>query len=131
MVAEGKRVLIVDDEADVHEFVKAVLEETGVAFISAEDGEEAVTRAREDAPDLIILDVQMPKRDGFWAFKQLQSDESTASIPVVMLTGVGDRTGIRFDSNDMGQFLGKEPAAFVEKPVDPEKLHEVVNKLLA
>ena len=130
MATAPKKVLIVDDEADVRQFVKVVLEEDGYEFLEAEDGEAAVKIAGAQKPDVIVMDVQMPKKDGFQAFYDLRNNEATKSIPVIMLTAVAERTGIKFDAKDMGDYLGSEPEAYVDKPIDPEKLHEMVAKII-
>ena len=130
MTATEKKVLIVDDEPEVHEFIKVALREGGYAFLSAMDGQAGLDTARQEAPDLIILDVQMPKKDGFQVFGELGKDENTQSIPVIMLTGVTERTGIKFDQDAMGEFYGKEPDAYIDKPVDPDILKQVATKLL-
>jgi len=130
MPGEARKILIADDEPDIHEFIHVALEGANMTFIDAGDGEDALTMARAETPDLIILDVQMPKRDGFSVFAELQKQESTRDIPVIMLTGVGERTGFKFKSEDMGEYLGKEPAAYVEKPVDADKILKIVASLL-
>lgn len=127
---EKMKVLVVDDEADVRQFVQAVLEDDGYEFIFAEDGEAAVQAAREQKPDVVIMDVQMPKKNGFQAFYELRSDESTKSLPIIMLTAVAERTGIKFDSEDMGDYLGSEPDAYIDKPIEPEMLRETVKNIL-
>jgi CheY-like chemotaxis protein len=126
----AKKVLIVDDEADVRQFVMVALEEDGYAFLEAEDGEAAVKIAGAEKPDVVIMDVQMPKKDGFQAFYDLRNSEGTKSIPVIMLTAVAERTGIKFDAKDMGDYLGSEPEAYIDKPIDPEKLQETVAKIV-
>ena len=130
-MADVKTVLIVDDEQDAVEFVEAVLSEVGdIAPISANDGVSGLEKAKEATPDLIILDVQMPEKNGFDVFADLKKDESTKSIPVIMLTGVADKVGIGFSSEEMGDFMGAEPDAYIEKPVDPEQLKKTVSKVL-
>jgi CheY-like chemotaxis protein len=128
--ASGKRILVVDDEPDAVEFVRAVMEEAGHEVVSASNGDEGLQAARSEGPDLIILDVQMPGKDGFTTFAELRQDDDLAAIPVVMLTGVGEKLGIGFTSEDMGDFIGQEPDAYVEKPVDPARLTETVESLL-
>ena len=130
MMDKRKKVLIVDDEPDVREFVQAVLDDQGYQFITAGDGEEGLAKARAESPDIAILDVQMPKKDGFRLFADLRGGETTKSIPVIMLTGIGERTGIHFDADDMGEYLGSQPERYLEKPLDPEKLTEAVKELL-
>ena len=130
MTAEGKKVLIADDEADVREFIQAALEEDGYSFLTAADGEAALQIARAKSPDVIILDVQMPKKTGFQVFEALRRDNATQSIPVIMLTAVSERTGIKFDADTMGEYFGSEPEAYIDKPIDPDKLRETVAELV-
>jgi CheY-like chemotaxis protein len=130
-MADVKSVLIVDDEQDAIEFVKAVLSEIGdIATLSANDGVSGLEKAREATPDLIVLDVQMPEKSGFDVFVDLKQEESTKNIPVIMLTGVADKVGISFSAEEMGEFMGDEPDAYIEKPVDPEELKKTVSKVL-
>lgn len=124
------RILVVDDEDDSVEFVRAVLEELGASVLTARDGEAGLKAARDEQPDLIVLDVQMPKKDGFTTLVELKQDAATQQIPVVMLTGVGEATGVGFSKSEVGDFIGVEPDAYVEKPVDPEVLKTVIEGLL-
>ncbi len=130
MAASSKKVLVADDEADVRAFVQAALEDDGYTIVEAADGEAALAAARAQSPDLVILDVQMPKKGGFEVFDDLRHDEATKAIPVVMLTGVKQRTGIGFSAKDMGQYYDSEPEAFIDKPVDPGTLRDTVARLL-
>jgi CheY-like chemotaxis protein len=130
MTGAAKKVLIVDDEPDVREFIKEVLEEDGYIFLEAEDGETAVQIAGAASPDVVIMDVQMPKKDGFQAFYELRNNDATKSIPVIMLTAVAERTGIKFDAKDMGEYLGSEPEAYIDKPIDPGKLPAAVKSVI-
>ncbi|MBM4042648.1 MAG: response regulator [Planctomycetes bacterium] len=130
MALQGKTVLIADDEADMREFVRAALEDDGYAILEAPDGEAALAAARAKKPDLVILDVQMPKKTGFAAFDELRRDDATKAIPVIMLTGVRQKTGIGFSAKEMGDYYESEPEAYVEKPVDPDLLRDTVAKLL-
>ena len=130
-MADAKRVLIVDDEPDAVDFVTVMLEEIeNVTAISANDGISGLTKAKEALPDLIILDVQMPGKGGFDVFADLKQDDSTKSIPVIMLTGVGEKSGIHFSGKDMGDFIGAEPDAYIEKPVEADELQQTVSRLL-
>jgi CheY-like chemotaxis protein len=72
----------------------------------------------------------MPRKSGFTVFQELRADEATRGIPVIMLTAVSQRVGLPFDANDMGEFYGSSPDAFIDKPVDPEVLRDTVRKLL-
>ena len=129
-MSEVKKVLLVDDEPDVIEFLRVALEQEGVTFRGAGDGEEALVKVAEEAPDLIILDVQMPKKDGFMTFQELRRSDTSKNIPVVMLTSVSERTGLPFNARDMGEYFGSEPEAYIDKPIDPEKVLSTVNELL-
>lgn len=123
-------VLVVDDEPDIHAFVRAALEEVDCQVVTASDGEEGLERVRADSPDLVILDVQMPKKGGFSVFQELRADEATKAIPVIMLTAVSQQVGMSYGAGDMGDFYGRSPEAFIDKPVDPATLRETVRKLL-
>lgn len=123
-------ILIIDDEEGSVAYASAVLRKEGRAIISARDGAAGLKAARSEHPDLVILNVQMPKMDGFTLFSELRQDEATRDIPVIMLTGVGERTGVRFSASDMGEFLGVEPEGYVEKPIDEEALETTVAQIL-
>ncbi|MHC4480041.1 MAG: response regulator [Planctomycetota bacterium] len=125
-----KKVLVVDDEADAVQFVRAVLEEAGYEVVSAPDGDAGLEAARTEAPDLIILDVQMPGKDGFTVFAEARKDSQLASIPVLMLTGIGERMGISFSAAEMGDYMGEEPEGYAAKPVDPALLQQMVRDVL-
>ncbi|NQT88816.1 response regulator [bacterium] len=131
MSVEPSRVLIADDEQDVRTFVSTVLESEGYQLLTAANGTEALRQARGGMPDLIILDVEMPEMDGFAVFGELRRDEATRAIPVIMLTGITERTGIKFDAETMGDYLGSEPNAYLDKPMDAQVLIATVQKLLA
>ena len=131
MAEPRKKVLIADDEADLRAFIEAALEDDGYAFLTAANGEDALALARAEHPDLVILDVQMPRKTGFAVFDELRRDEATRAIPVIMLTAIKQRTGIRFSAKDMGDYYESEPEAFIDKPVDPERLRETVARLLS
>ena len=90
------------------------------------DGEEAL----QHHPQVIILDVQMPKRNGFEVFAELKGDQNLASVPVIMLTGITERTGFKFSEKEMGQFMGSEPEAYVDKPIEPVVLRQTIKRLL-
>ena len=121
-----RKALVVDDESDAREFVRAILEPDGWEVIEAEDGAAGIEKAKETQPDLVILDVEMPNVNGFQVFTELIKLPETAGTKIVMLTGVADKLGMRFSADDMGNFLGREPDAYVEKPIDPDQFKRVV-----
>jgi putative two-component system response regulator len=125
-----KSILIVDDEPDAIEFVKAILSDIGeFNIISAKDGSGDITKAVSDKPDLIILDVMMPGMDGFLVFHELRNLRETKDIPVIMLTGVADKIGIKFLKDDMKNYMGAEPVEYIEKPLNPTVLIKAVNNV--
>ena len=125
-----KSILVIDDEPDAIEFVKAVLSNLGkFIIIAAKDGEEGIELVKKHLPDLIILDIMMPGQSGFDVFYSLRNDKLTKDIPVVMLTGVADKAGLRFFKDDMKKYFGSEPVEYIEKPLDPSVLLSTVKKV--
>jgi CheY-like chemotaxis protein len=129
-MSDCPKILIADDEQECIDFVQEALAEIDCELLDARDGEEALQIAREQIPQLIILDVQMPKRDGFSVFAQLRADKKLAKIPVIMLTAMTERTGIKTNAEDMGQYLGSQPEAYIDKPIEPVILKQSVKRLL-
>jgi signal transduction histidine kinase/CheY-like chemotaxis protein len=125
-IMNTKVILVIDDENDTQEFIKSIIEDESVTIHSAYDGEEGLEKAKEILPDLIILDVQMPKKDGFATFREIKTYEKTTEIPIIMLTGIAEKRGVRFSKEEMKEYYGKEPAAYIEKPIDPEKLYNMI-----
>lgn len=122
------RILLVDDDADFVASTKMVLESKNYEVIVATNGDEGIRKAREGTPNLILLDIIMPLKDGFTAAEQLSKDPQLKKIPVVMLTSYskkGSGTGIPVSK---GYSLQAED--YVEKPVSPKDLLSVVAKHL-
>ena len=128
--AAVRKALVVDDERDAREFVKAILEPMGWDVAEAWDGASGLKEAKAVKPELIILDVQMPNSNGFEVFSDLARDPETSGAKVIMLTGVAEKTGLHFSAKEMGEFLGKEPDGYAEKPIDPESFKRVVKKVM-
>jgi CheY-like chemotaxis protein len=128
----AKKVLNVEDDPDIRTFVATVLEEHGYIPIMAKDGEEGAKKVKEEKPDLIILDILMPKESGIKMYHELKKDASLKSIPVVMLSGVSKRTFLRSQAalTEFGDETVPEPEAYLEKPVEAEDLAEVLKKIL-
>ena len=129
-MTDSQKVLIADDEQECIDFVREALSDTPCQVLAAMDGERALEIARQQNPHVIILDVQMPKRSGFEVFSELRRDEKLASIPVIMLTAVNKRTGLNFSGDDMGEYIGSEPDAYIDKPIEPIILKQTVTRLL-
>ena len=130
-MSDRKKVLIIDDEEDARAFAETVVSEVGdFDIITASDGASGSQMARDTVPDLVILDVMMPGKSGFMVFNDIRQDERLADMKVIMLTGVSAKRGIDFSGDDMGQFFGEKPFAFIDKPVDPGILEEKVRSAL-
>jgi len=128
----GKRVLIVDDDPDIITFVVTVLEENGYTPLIAKNGEDGIAKAVEEKPDLIILDLLMPKQSGIKIYRELKGDESLKKIPVVVLSGIARRTFLRSHEalTEFGDQPVPEPEAYIEKPVEPEELAKTIKRLI-
>jgi DNA-binding response OmpR family regulator len=110
-----KRILVVDDESRVLAVIRRRLESVGYEVITAQDGAEGLDKARYLNPDLILLDVILPKMDGYEVCKQLKRDESLRHIPVLMLTG-------RSEEGDIHQGMITGADGYVTKPFQHEYL---------
>jgi two-component system alkaline phosphatase synthesis response regulator PhoP len=121
----SKRILIVDDDPDLVEAVSMLLEAQGMVPIPAYGGIEGLEKARSEHPDLIVLDIMMPDKDGYAVAKELSADNVLSNIPVIMLTAVGDHIGSTHYSHASGKDLVADD--FFQKPVDPQAL---VNRIL-
>ena len=121
---DKKRVLIVDDEPDIVEAIKFNLELEDIECLEAYDGEEALSKAKKENPDLIILDIMLPKMNGYKVARRLKFDELYKNIPIIMLTA-------RTQEKDIE--LGEETGAneYVTKPFDMPMLVALVKKYLA
>ncbi|MDD5722492.1 MAG: response regulator [Syntrophales bacterium] len=128
----SRRVLTVDDDPDITMFVKTVLEENGYTPLVARNGEAGLSMARDESPDLIILDVLMPKQSGIRMYRELKSDESLKNIPVIILSGIAKRTFLRSQEalTEFGDQPIPEPDVYMEKPVEPLELAETVKGLI-
>lgn len=124
-----KKILIVDDDRDVFESMKIVLEAEGYGVDWAINGAEAIAKAKAGRPDLMILDVMMNTDDeGFQVSYRMREDPELLHIPIIMVTSVGSKTGFSFDRNKDQDFLPVNE--FLEKPVDPKVLVDKVRENL-
>jgi len=121
---ERPTVLVVDDETDVLLLCRVNLEFEGYQVTEASNGEDALRIAREDPPEVILLDVMMPKMDGWQVLRELKSDARTAGIPIVMLTA---------KTQDSDQIKGwtEGAAEYITKPFSPLALSQVVRGVMA
>lgn len=119
----SKKILIVDDEKDIVETLKFILESEGFECIVAYDGEEALNLAKTQSPDLIVLDVMLPKINGYKVCRLLKFDSKYKHIPILMVTA-------RTQEED--KIIGEETGAneYVTKPFDIESLTKLVKQYL-
>ncbi|MGA7887755.1 MAG: response regulator [Acidobacteriaceae bacterium] len=122
-LAGKRRILIADDRASSRELLRLVLERAGYEVIEAEDGLEALERARAENPDLILLDLQMPRLDGYGTLAELRREERFRTLPILALTASAMR-------GDREKILAAGFTDYLSKPAGPEQLRETVAKLL-
>lgn len=113
--SEKSRILIVDDDATILRLMCEILSHQGYRFETATNGLEAISKVKEFSPDLIFMDVRMPVMDGYESLRRIKADETISHIPIVMVTGLGDR-----ESKIKGLALGAQD--FISKPVDSTEL---------
>ncbi len=118
-----KKILIVDDEEYIRELVAATLSGSNYELITAEDGEEALNLARQEHPDLILLDIEMPKKDGYEVCRALKNDPTTSDIVIIMLTAHGQRGDM-----ERGYEVGADD--YFVKPFSPTALLRKVEEIL-
>jgi CheY-like chemotaxis protein len=121
----AKRILIVDDEKDVLLYLKTLFEKNGYETATARNGEEGYARAKDFKPDLITLDIRMPKQSGTSLYCELRKELELQGIPVIVLTGYS-RTQESYADEMPADCV---PDAFVEKPIIPEQLLKIVERL--
>ena len=129
----SRKVLIVDDDPDARLFNATVVEESGFIPVEAENGEQGLKMIKEEAPDLVILDVLMPRQSGIRLYRELKTDKSLKNVKVIMLSGITKRTFLR-SQNALTEFGGEkipEPETYIEKPVEPEELARVIKRMLS
>jgi len=120
----SKKILVVDDEVYILHILDFSLGAEGYEVITAADGEEAIEKARTERPDLVVLDIMMPKVDGFEACRRLKGDPETNQIPVILLTAKG-----REVDRQMGIEVGADD--YIIKPFSPTKLIEKIGSFLS
>ena len=147
----SKHVMIVDDDINNLDFLTTVLKKHGYESSTAKDGREGLEKLKGFKPDLLVLDVMMPKKTGFALFKQMKADADLCDIPVVMLTAIAgvidenkeatseetiSEIGDAFHDKmeKMVQFFRSEgeirPEAFVDKPIQPDAFVSTIEKFI-
>ena len=146
----AKKVLVIDDDENTVKFLSAALEENGYEPIAAFNGKEGLEKIKAENPDLVLLDVMMPKKTGFVLFKQLRRDETYKDLPIIMLTGVAEvlgdldaqsedthespydslREAMRKNIQEMREEGLVKPEMFIDKPIDPELVIVKIKELI-
>ncbi|MBT3233167.1 MAG: response regulator [Calditrichaeota bacterium] len=124
-MTEKKTILIIDDEPDTFTYFSTLLEDNGYNTVGAENGDEGLARVKESPPDLITMDITMPKMSGVKAYRTLKEGEQTKSIPIIIITGV---------SEDFKEFISSRkqipaPDGYLAKPIDENEFINLVKKL--
>ncbi|MFA5103754.1 MAG: response regulator [Candidatus Margulisiibacteriota bacterium] len=119
----AKKILVIDDEKDIVDIVKEILKNEGYIVETAFDGEEGLRKVVDTKPDLVVVDIMMPKMDGYEFVRRMKEDQSVASIPVIFLTAK-DQTTDRYKGLSLGV------AAYIVKLFDLDELRETVREVL-
>jgi CheY-like chemotaxis protein len=122
----AKRIMIIDDEQDVRLYLKTLFEKNGYETETAQDGDEGYPKTAAYKPDLITLDILMPKQSGIRLYTKLKEDEALKEVPVVVLTGLTQYQ--QFYQQDFPE--DELPDAFVEKPIQQDALLRIVQGLI-
>lgn len=125
----AKRILIIDDDPDLVKAVTMILESKKYSVLAAYGGIEGLEKVRGERPDLIVLDVMMPDKDGYTVCKELKADPELSRIPVLLLTAVVSHIPTTRYTQQMGMEM--EADDYIDKPVEPEVLVERIEALLA
>jgi two-component system chemotaxis response regulator CheY len=122
----GKNVLLADDDETVRTLLRIVLERNGLTVTTAEDGREALDLIRRQRPDLILLDLRMPRLNGYQLFAELKADDALKSIPIIVITAL-TRESDREDE-EWARRMGAE--GFLTKPFTPDELGRRVQEII-
>ena len=125
MAADKKTILIVDDEPDMLTFLSTLFEDNGYATVRARDGNEALSKVKEKAPDLVTLDITMPNKSGVRFYREMKESTVWRKVPVIIVTGV---------SREFKTFISTRkqvppPEGYLSKPIDNTEILNLVKKL--
>ena len=119
----NKKVLIADDEQNIVISLEFLMKREGFEVVVANDGEEAIRRIRADQPDLVLLDVMMPKKSGFEVCQEVKSDPALGGVRILMLTAKGRDT-------EVAKGLARGADAYMTKPISTRELVDKVRSML-
>jgi CheY-like chemotaxis protein len=125
MAAEKKTIMVVDDEPDVRTFLSTLFEDSGYATVGAQDGNEALSKVKEKAPDLVTLDITMPNKSGVKFYREMKESAEWRKVPIIIVTGV---------SGEFKAFISTRkqvppPEGYLSKPIDKTEILKLVKKL--
>ncbi len=128
----AKKVLVVDDDPDVRLFNTTVLEENGFLPLEAANGEEGLRMIKTEKPDLVILDVLMPRQSGIRLYRELKTNATLKGVKVLVLSGIAQKTFLRSQQalTEFGESQVPEPEFYLEKPVDADELAAAIRKAI-
>ena len=128
----SKNIMVIDDEEDIRTYLMAVLKDNGYQTCTANQEENVVAALQREQPDLVLLDIMMPRRSGISIFRDLRTTEETEQVPVALISGIEKATG--FFDGEFKTLLDetglKPPDGFIEKPIRIEQLLAVVEQIL-
>jgi two-component system alkaline phosphatase synthesis response regulator PhoP/two-component system response regulator VicR len=119
----SKKVLVVDDQPHIVRLIQVNLEKEGLRVATAADGVEGIAKVRAERPDLVILDVIMPRKDGFEVLREIKADPELSHTPVVMLT-------VKTHNADIVEGLKEGAELYLPKPFHPKELVSLVKRVL-
>ena len=127
-----KKILIVDDEEDIQAYLVTLFQNNGYQTSTACDGQDALEKTKSENPDLVTLDIIMPKKSGVRYYREMKDDPHLKKIPIVIITAM---TGWGYDKEGFHKFIKSSkqvpaPEGFLSKPVDTEELLKIVKKYL-
>ena len=127
-----KKILIVDDEEDILAYLGTFFQNNGYQTCTAGDGQEALEKTRAENPDLVTLDIVMPKKSGIRYYREMKDDPHLRKIPIIIITAI---TGWGYDKEGFHKFIKSSkqvppPEGFLSKPIDPDELLKLVKKYL-
>ncbi len=126
-------IMIVDDEEDIRTYLKAVLEDSGFQTCVVDEGENIFAALERHQPDLVLLDIMMPRRSGIAIYRDLRTTPGISDIPVALISGIEKATGLFQDELKAlpdGRTI-RPPDGFIEKPIRIEQLIGVIENILA
>jgi twitching motility two-component system response regulator PilH len=125
----NKKILAIDDELDTLTFYSEVLEDHNFTPVTAQNGEEGLKKAREEKPNLIILDIMMPKKSGMKTYKELRTDPTLKDIPVIIITGISKEVDFKslLDRPTTGKV---SPEAHLVKPIKADDLIAAIKEVV-